>query len=136
MRHGEHARKEQTMRGFTEGGLALSSEAGVVWLHFERPERLNAIDIAMAQAFDKAASAIAAEPSVRVVVLTGAGRAFMAGGDLNAFHSHPEGGAAAARAIIDPLHNGLATLASIDAPVIAALQGAVAGAGVSIALAA
>jgi 2-(1,2-epoxy-1,2-dihydrophenyl)acetyl-CoA isomerase len=124
------------MRGFTEGGLAFSSEAGVVWLHFERPERLNAIDIPMAQAFDKAASAIAAERSVRVVVLTGAGRAFMAGGDLNAFQAYPDGAAAAARAIIDPLHNGLATLASIDAPVIAALQGAVAGAGVSIALAA
>ncbi len=124
------------MRGFTEGGLAVSSEAGVVWLHFQRPERLNAIDIPMAQAFDKAASAIAADGGVRVVVMSGAGLAFMAGGDLTAFQSHPEGGAAAARAIIDPLHNGLATLANIDAPVIAALQGAVAGAGVSLALAA
>lgn len=125
------------MLGFTEGGIALSSEAGVVWLQFQRPERLNVIDVAMARAFDKAVTQIAADPGVRVVVMTGAGRAFMAGGDLTAFRPGVEGGPeAAVRSVIDPLHHGLATLATIDAPVIAGLQGAVAGAGVSLALAA
>ena len=124
------------MHAFTEGGLAVHCEEGIARLHFQRPERLNAIDVAMAEAFNKAASALAADRTVRVVVMTGAGRAFMAGGDLNAFHADPTGGMQAARAIIDPLHNGLATLATIDAPVVAALQGAVAGAGVSLALAA
>ena len=120
------------MQAFAEGGLVVTIDDGVVRVRFERPERLNAIDVPMAQAFNKAAAAIAADPSARVVVLSGAGRAFMAGGDL-ATLAH---GAESARAIIDPLHAGLATLAGIDAPVIAALQGAVAGAGVSLALAA
>lgn len=125
------------MQAFTEGGLALSSEAGVVWLHFQKPEKLNVIDVAMARAFDKAVTQIAADAGVRVVVMTGAGRAFMGGGDLSAFRPDVPGGpAAAVRAVIEPLHNGLATLATIDAPVIAGLQGAVAGAGVSLALAA
>ena len=124
------------MQGFAEGGLVVTVESGIVALRFDRPERLNAIDVPMAQAFNKAAAAIAADPSARVVVMSGAGRAFMAGGDLATFHADPAHGAETARAIIDPLHAGLATLAGIDAPVIAALQGAVAGAGVSLALAA
>ena len=124
------------MQSFTESGLALAADAGIVRLRFDRPDRLNAIDVPMAAAFRRACDAIAGDRSVRVVVMTGAGRAFMAGGDVTTFHADPTHAADTARAIIDPLHAGLATLASIDAPVLAALQGAVAGAGVSVALAA
>lgn len=124
------------MQAFTEGGLAVTSGDGVVRLLFDRPDRLNAIDVPMAQAFDKACKAIAGDGSVRVVLMSGAGRAFMAGGDLGSFFGDLAGAPDTARAIIDPLHAGLATLAQIDAPVLASLHGAVAGAGVSLALAA
>jgi 2-(1,2-epoxy-1,2-dihydrophenyl)acetyl-CoA isomerase len=124
------------MQDFSEGGLAVTAQGSIVHLGFDRPERLNAIDVPMAQAFHKAAAAIAADPTVRVVVMSGAGRAFMAGGDLTTFHRDRAQAATVARAIIDPLHAGLAILDRIDAPVVASLHGAVAGAGVSLALAA
>jgi len=124
------------MHATSQGGLDVAIDGGIVRLLFNRPERLNPIDAPMAAAFHAACQAIEADRSVRVVVLAGAGRAFMAGGDLNAFHANAAHADDTARAIIDPLHAGLAILAAIDAPVIAALQGAVAGAGVSLALAA
>jgi 2-(1,2-epoxy-1,2-dihydrophenyl)acetyl-CoA isomerase len=124
------------MQAFTEGGLAVSAENGVVRLRFDRPDRLNAIDVPMAQAFNKACAAIAADRSVRLVLMAGAGRAFMAGGDLGSFFGDLAQAPETARAIIDPLHAGLSILARIDAPVLASLHGAVAGAGVSLALAA
>ena len=117
-------------------GLAFSIEGAIARVQFDRPQVLNAIDVAMAAAFNAACMAIARDPAVRVVVLSGAGRAFMAGGDLATFHADAERADDTARAIIDPLHAGLAVLADINAPVIAGLQGAVAGAGVSLALAA
>jgi enoyl-CoA hydratase/carnithine racemase len=54
---------------------------GVVWLTFERPERLNAFQSDDYRALDAALAAAAADPESRVVVLTGTGRAFSAGAD-------------------------------------------------------
>src|SRR5215467_11547966 len=66
----------------TAGGpvLLASAENGVVRLVMNRPERLNALNGELASALDKAFERIARDPSVRVVLLTGAGRAFCAGG--------------------------------------------------------
>src|SRR5262245_37377334 len=124
------------MHSFTEGGLDVIVDGSIVRLKFDRPECLNAIDVAMARAFDKAATAIAADRSVRAVVMSGAGRAVMAGGDLGQARADPARGAETVRAVIEPLHAGLATLAQIDAPVVASVHGVVAGGGVSLALAA
>jgi 2-(1,2-epoxy-1,2-dihydrophenyl)acetyl-CoA isomerase len=124
------------MVAWVDGGLAVSDERGVVRIRFDRPDRLNAMDVAMAQAFHRACEAIAADRTARVVLISGAGRAFMAGGDLNTFFADLPRAPETARALIDPLHAALATLAQIDAPVVASLHGAVAGAGVSLALAA
>src|SRR6185369_593373 len=77
--------------------------------------------------------AIASHGSIRVVALTAVGKNFMAVGDLRALS---EGGVAAVDDLIVPLHAGLRILAAIDAPSVAVLHGAVAGAGVGVALAA
>jgi enoyl-CoA hydratase/carnithine racemase len=66
------------MHSFTEGGLVVTVDGSIVRLKFDRPECLNAIDVAMARAFHKAATAIAAHRSVRAVAMSGAGRAFTA----------------------------------------------------------
>ncbi len=58
----------------------------------------------------------------------------MAGGDLQAFHADLANAGETARSIIDPLNEGLVLLAEGDAPIIASVHGAVAGAGMSIAL--
>ena len=113
-----------------EAAVILTVEAGVARIVFNRPKALNAIDARLAEEFLVASRAIAANPGVRVAVLSAAGKAFMAGGDLRAFRGQ---GAAAVDALIVPLHEALRTLAQIDAPSVAVLHGAVAGAGVGVA---
>lgn len=105
-------------------------------ISFNRPRVLNAIDVATASAFRDAVAAVKADPTVRVVVLTGAGRAFMAGGDLGYFRDAGEDAPAAARRLIAPIHDGILMLSAMSQPVLACLQGAIAGAGMSVALAA
>ena len=113
--------------------LLVWQEHHILHLRFNRPDVLNAIDVAMARAFLGACQAAAADPSIRVVVMSGAGRAFVSGGDLGQFRQSP---AETASALIDPIHAGVALLAGLQAPVLASLHGFVAGAGVSLAAAA
>ncbi len=111
--------------------LLVQRDAGITWLRFNRPERLNAIDASMALAFRDAVRALGDDPVLRCVVLAGEGRAFMAGGDITAFGS-PD----AIATIMDPMHDALALLAKLPVPVLASVQGMAAGGGMSIALAA
>jgi 2-(1,2-epoxy-1,2-dihydrophenyl)acetyl-CoA isomerase len=108
-----------------------SGPVGRITLH--RPEVLNALNVEMADAFLAACQRLTAAPQVRVIVIEGAGRAFMAGGDIAAMSADPVN---VAGRLIASMHAGLLLLAHGQAPVIASLQGAVAGAGVSLALAA
>jgi 2-(1,2-epoxy-1,2-dihydrophenyl)acetyl-CoA isomerase len=104
----------------------------ILRLRFNRPDRLNAIDAAMAEALLAAVTPLAGEAGLRCVVLSGEGRAFMAGGDVSAFQGEDRAGAI--RAIIRPMHAALECLAALPVPVLASVQGAAAGAGMSIAL--
>jgi 2-(1,2-epoxy-1,2-dihydrophenyl)acetyl-CoA isomerase len=112
--------------------LIASRDGNVVHLQFNRPAVLNALDRATAQAFVHACRELHADHTVRAVVLSGAGRAFMAGGDLAELHGDPTGGAIG---LLGPAHEAVVLLAELPAPVIAAVHGAVAGAGMSLALA-
>ncbi|MGA0611845.1 enoyl-CoA hydratase/isomerase family protein [Caldimonas sp. KR1-144] len=113
--------------------LIVEREGRVLRLRFNRPQSLNALDVETARAFLAAAREIEADRSLGVVVMSGAGRAFVAGGDLQQLRAAP---VETADALIGPLHEALQRLASADAIVLAALHGAVAGAGLSLALAA
>lgn len=116
--------------------LTSREDGGIVRIRLNRPEVLNALDQAMVEALHAAAREIAADPSVRCVVLSGEGRGFMAGGDIRLFHAAgPEAPAVIAR-LIEPLHASLRLFAALPAPVIAGLHGPVAGAGMSLAMAA
>ncbi len=111
--------------------LIVSREGAVAVLTFNRPDSLNAIDIPMAEGLLREARFIAADPSVRALLMKGAGKGFMAGGDLDLLKSDPHGAAAA---LIAPLHEALLVLASIDAPIVAQVHGVAAGAGLSLML--
>ena len=111
--------------------LEVSREGAVATLRFSRPEAMNAIDVPMAQALLAAVQGLAADPGVRAVVLCGAGKAFMAGGDLATLRADPVQGAAD---LLGPLNAAVLTLASMNAPVIAKVHGAAAGAGLSLML--
>ncbi len=111
--------------------LIVTRQDAIVTLQFNRPEALNALDLPMAQAMLQAVQGIAQDASVRAVLLKGAGRAFIAGGDLATLHADPARGA---RALLAPLNQALELLQQIDAPVIAQVHGAAAGGGLSLML--
>lgn len=109
----------------------LHIEGAIARLRFNRPEQLNALDVPTATAFVSACRHLAGDPTVRAVVVSGAGRSFGVGGDLATLHDNPQTNAAM---LIDAMHEGLTLLSELDAPVIAQLQGAVAGGSMSLAL--
>lgn len=111
--------------------LLLERQGAIATLAFNRPAALNAVDVPMAQALLAAAQHLAADPTVRAVVLRGEGKGFMAGGDLATLAADPVQGAID---LIGPLNEAVALLHSLNAPVIAQVHGVAAGAGLSLML--
>lgn len=91
----------------SEPALLLHREGAVAHIVFNRPSVLNAIDEENAQRFNEVTQAIANDAEVRAVVLRGAGRAFVTGGDLGVFERDAS---SVANTLIDPLHEGIARL--------------------------
>jgi 2-(1,2-epoxy-1,2-dihydrophenyl)acetyl-CoA isomerase len=106
---------------------------GVMTLTLNRPERKNALDLAMRRELADAIHTIRADRSIRAVLLTGAGGAFCSGGDLGSMKIDS---AEAGRNRLDDLHEWLQVLLTLDRPVVAAVDGVAYGAGFSLALAA
>lgn len=109
----------------------------IVTLVMNRPEKLNALNSELSIALNAALSRLGPDESVRVVVLTGAGRAFCAGGDLGAIGKGRE------RKEVEQLEPILRSgmqmvlkMRTMPQPVVAAVNGAAAGAGMNLALAA
>lgn len=113
--------------------VIVASAGGVAEIRFNRPDRLNALDVELAEAFAAAVAQVTADASARVIVISAEGRAFMAGGDLAHFRRAADKPAAAAQ-LIDPIHAALKTLAEAPQIVIGSVKGAVAGGGMSLAL--
>ena len=107
-------------------------ERGIVWVVVDRPEARNAMTFAMWRRLRELAEELAADPSVRVVVLTGAGsEAFIAGTDIAEFRAFQ--GADDGVAYEGRMDAVIGALESIPVPTIAAIAGACTGGGVSIA---
>jgi 2-(1,2-epoxy-1,2-dihydrophenyl)acetyl-CoA isomerase len=107
---------------------------GVAHLTLNRPDASNAISLDLAEALADATSRLAADDEVRVVLLRGAGPRFCAGGDVKAFAATGDALGEHLGAVLDALHRAVGDLAELDAPVVAAVQGSAAGAGLSLAL--
>lgn len=108
-------------------------EGAVARITLNRPDVLNGIDVALAQALDRALdSALAA--SARAVLLRGAGRAFCAGGDVSRFDGSEPFSAVADRTM-STFHPVIERLSTLSLPTVAAVHGAVAGAGLGLMLA-
>jgi 2-(1,2-epoxy-1,2-dihydrophenyl)acetyl-CoA isomerase len=116
--------------------VLVSDKGAVRTLTLNRPERMNALDGAMADAFLAAAQAASADEAVRCVVLRGAGKGFFAGGDVAEFVEHGDDVGTFAGDLIDRYHPTIECLRAMEKPVVAGLHGPVAGAGLSLAMAA
>lgn len=109
--------------------------SGIGRLTLNRPEVLNALDAATARAFLTAVRELTAKPGLRVIVLSGAGRAFAAGGDVASFTANGiENAPDVIHDLLDALNPAIVALRRHPAPVITAVRGAAAGAGLSLAL--
>jgi 2-(1,2-epoxy-1,2-dihydrophenyl)acetyl-CoA isomerase len=108
---------------------------GVGHLRLNKPEQLNALDFEVAEHLDRGLSALARDGAVRAVVISGAGRSFMAGGDLKVFSRDLAEAPATAGRLIDLFHSALRTIKRMPQPVIAAVAGPVAGGGLGLAAA-
>lgn len=120
----------------SDAAVSLTIEDGLARLVLNRPDAGNAMDTALVSALLGHARALGERDDVRVVVLAAAGRAFCVGGDLKHFASQGDDVARGVRAVADPLHEALELLSSLDAPVVAAVNGVAAGAGMSLVCAA
>lgn len=117
--------------------LLETRESSIVTLVMNRPDRLNSLNNDLSSALNETLTRLAADKTVHVVILTGAGRAFCAGGDLSAIGKGRERGDSAELAPI--LRSGMQAVLKIRTmpqPVIAAVNGPAAGAGMNLALAA
>ena len=111
--------------------VQTSREGGVLTITLNRPDVLNAFNAAMHEALG-AALKEARDPEVRAVVLTGAGRGFCVGQDLTEFREAP--GDIGDR-LRSNYHPNVLAIRALEKPVIAAVNGAAAGAGLSFACA-
>lgn len=116
--------------------LLRNDEAGIATLTMNSPRSLNALSDAMLAALTDAFTAIAADRSVRVVVLRGEGKAFCAGHDLKemqAARSQPDKGAAAFKDLFDRCAAMMQMIPALPQPVIAECHGIATAAGCQLA---
>ena len=111
--------------------VLTSREGAVLTITLNRPDTYNAINRAMHVGL-RAALAEAAHAEVRAVVLTGAGRGFCSGQDLREFQELPGG---VQQALEETYHPNIRAIRTLEKPVVAAINGACAGAGLSLACA-
>jgi len=112
----------------------------IATLTLNRPESLNALNLAMIDELRAASARAAVDPAVRAVIVRGAGEHFMAGGDLKWFREQlgvpPQERQPQFEQMIAAVHASVLSLKGMNKPVIAAVHGAVAGFGLSLMLAA
>jgi 2-(1,2-epoxy-1,2-dihydrophenyl)acetyl-CoA isomerase len=112
--------------------VQVETRGAVALVTLSRPESFNTLNLEMAMDLLAAAMTCGRNPAVRAVVLTGAGRHFCFGGDLRAMAAKAPGVDGYLRELTGYLHSAISHFVRMDAPVIAAVNGTAAGAGVGL----
>lgn len=114
--------------------LLFEKSGGLAKITLNRPNAANSLNGAMAHDLMMAAIRCDEDPDVRAVLLTGTGAMFCAGGDLKTFHTFGEDMGARLKEITLYLHGATSRFSRMDAPLVIAVNGVAAGAGLSIAV--
>ena len=113
--------------------LLLDRDGPIATLTLNRPASLNALDSEMIDALIAHSAALAADDSLRCVIIKGAGRHFMAGGDIRTFGDQLSGAPSDRRRhftrMVEHMHVAIENLQRMPHPVLASVHGAVAGFG-------
>jgi 2-(1,2-epoxy-1,2-dihydrophenyl)acetyl-CoA isomerase len=107
----------------------------VARITLNRPDAANAINVDMAKDMMHASLQCDEDPAIRAVIITGNGRMFCAGGDLKSFAAHGDNLPYHLKEVTTYLHAAVSRFTRMDAPVVAAVNGTTAGAGMSLACA-
>jgi 2-(1,2-epoxy-1,2-dihydrophenyl)acetyl-CoA isomerase len=115
----------------TDAGVHVRSSDGAAWLVLDRPDALNALDLATKEALLAALEAASTDDSVRAVALTGRGRAFCVGEDLRELRGAYQSGRAPELGETLERHYApiVQLLADMPKPTVALVNGIAAGAG-------
>jgi 2-(1,2-epoxy-1,2-dihydrophenyl)acetyl-CoA isomerase len=125
-----------TLRGMSYEHLIWEQDGGAVRITLNRPDTLNAWNDEFGQELKRAIEVDAADPSVRAVLITGAGRGFSSGADLKAgFQPAEDGMPDISKELNDVYHPIIAGVRRLEKPVVAAVNGPAVGIGASLALA-
>lgn len=112
--------------------LRFAQSGAVARITLARPQAANALNFAMGTELLDVAQRCRDDAGVRAVILDAEGKVFCAGGDIVTFAEAGDGLPAALDGLIDLFHPAVETLSTMNAPVIAAVQGVAAGAGLSL----
>jgi 2-(1,2-epoxy-1,2-dihydrophenyl)acetyl-CoA isomerase len=115
--------------------LLFDVQDHVARVTLNRPDSGNAMNAAMMRDLSDVAIRCDEDPEIRAVLLTGAGKMFCAGGDLQSFAGEGDALPAYLKEITHNLHSAVSRLCRMDAPVVSAVNGVAAGAGFSLACA-
>jgi 2-(1,2-epoxy-1,2-dihydrophenyl)acetyl-CoA isomerase len=113
--------------------LDVVRDEAIVTIRLNRPTAANSLNLNMGNDLLAVANSCASDATVRAVILTAEGKMFCAGGDVGGFASAPNAGELL-RGITTGLHGAIQRFQRMDAPLIVAVNGMAAGAGMSIAL--
>ena len=115
--------------------ILVENDGNVRIIALNRPEKLNAITLEMATELNNAVKDAANDDSVRCVVITGKGRAFSSGGDVNEMGEHLPRAGDLFYKLTEQIHSCFATILTMRKPVLNSLNGIIAGGALGIALA-
>ncbi len=116
--------------------VVLTMQGAVATVRLNRPEAMNALNLPMKERLRDILTDLTEDPAVRAVVLTGTGRAFCVGQDLNEHVAQLQAGQVLSSTVEDHYNPIVTMLITMPKPVVAAVNGVAAGAGASLAFAA